>query len=32
MLPFQGEERKRQCPFWKEKGADGMTLGSRTEG
>jgi hypothetical protein len=28
MLMFQGEERKRQRPFQKGKGACGVTLGS----
>jgi hypothetical protein len=32
MLPFRGEDRKGQRPFWKGKGACGVALGSRVEG
>jgi hypothetical protein len=32
MRPFWGEEKKRQCPFRKVKGAYRVALGSRTKG
>jgi hypothetical protein len=31
MLLFQGEERKRQCPLWKWKGAREASLGFHVE-
>jgi hypothetical protein len=32
MLPFQGEEKKGQHPFWKEKGVHKVALVSHAEG